>query len=142
MKYPPFLTMFATLVVVSTALGIVHSYHPREGLGIYPEIAPFTAAPASIRAGETATLSWASEGAESLILVSIPQGRPGAANEVKGLPPAGSITVHPLATTRYLMRCVTVSSGRTCSGSETVIRVEGTAKEVPQIIESGFGGSN
>ena len=141
MRYPPFLTMFAMLVVVSAALGIAHSYNPREGLGIYPEIAPFTAAPAGIRAGDTATLSWASRGAESLILVSIPEGRPGASEEVRGLPPAGSITVRPLATTRYLMRCVTVSSGRLCNGSETVIHVEGTAKEVPHITESGFGGS-
>lgn len=142
MKYPPFLTMFAALLIVSTALGIVHSYHPREGLGIYPEVAPFTAAPAVIQAGETATLSWASLGADSLILMSIPEGQPGAAGEIRNLPPAGSMTVRPLATTRYLMRCVTVSSTRMCNGSETVINVKGTVKEVPHINESGFGGSN
>jgi hypothetical protein len=134
--------MFVTLMIVSTGLGIVHSYHPQEGLGTYPEVAPFTAAPAVIRAGGTATLSWASRGAESLILVSIPEGLPGAAEEVRVLPPAGTITVRPLATTRYLMRCVTVSSGRMCNKSETTIDVKGTVKEVPHIIESGFGGSN
>jgi hypothetical protein len=132
--------MFATLVVVSTALGVVHSYHAREGLGIYPEIAPFTAAPAVIRVGDSAMLSWASQGAESLILVSIPEGRPGAGKEVRGLPPAGSITVHPLTTTRYLLRCVSVSSGRLCGNTETTIDVRGAL--VPSIIESGFGGSN
>jgi hypothetical protein len=139
MKYPPFLTMFATLVVVSTALGVVHSYHPREGLGIYPEIAPFTAAPAVIRAGDSATLSWASRGADSLILVSIPEDRPEAAEEIRGLPPAGSITVHPLASTTYLMRCVTVSSTLMCNHTQTTIDVTGTPRRVPNIIESGGG---
>lgn len=141
MKYPPFLTMFGALLVVSTALGVVHSYHPSPGLGIYPEITPFTATPAIIQAGESATLSWASRGADSVILESIPEDRPEAAEEIRGLPPAGSITVRPRRNTQYLMRCVTVSSTLMCNGTQTRIDVKGVVKEVPPGIESGFGGN-
>ena len=135
--------MFGLLLAVSTVLGVVSPKRDKPGLGIYPEVAPLTAAPELISLGETATLTWASRGAESVILESIPEGRPEARGEVRGLPPAGAITVHPNETTVYRMRCETAFSGRKCAGIETRIAVKNanTVPFAPHSIESGFGGN-
>lgn len=130
--------MLGALLVLSAVIGYVRPKENRPGMGIYPEIAPFKAAPAVIRAGESATLSWASHGAESVILESIPEG--GSAEEQRGLPPTGSITVRPRATTAYLLRCETVFSGRACEGTEATVEVK-KAPLAPPVIESGFGGN-
>ena len=123
-------------MLVSAALGVVHSPRSRPGLGIYPEVAPFVATPEVIRAGDSATLSWTTRGVVSVVLESIPESQSEGAEELRGLPPTGSITVHPRETTAYFLRCETVFSGRACAG--TAARVE-VKQGPPQIIESGFG---
>lgn len=140
MRFPPFATLFGLLVAVSIVLGYVNPKESQPGLGIYPEVAPFTAVPASIRAGEPATLKWASRGAVSVSLEAIPEGRPEGASELRGLPPAGTITVQPRETTVYRMRCETAFSGTACAGIEARIDVR-KVPAIPQTIESGFGGN-
>lgn len=56
-------------------------------------IASFIATPLTVRAGDRATLSWVTEGAESVVID----------NGVGTQPPAGSITVRPSTTTTYTL---------------------------------------
>lgn len=132
--------MLGLLLTLSAVLGYVRPKEGRPGLGIYPEVAPLNAAPGLISAGETATLTWSSRGAVSVTLESIPEGRSEAEGVVRGLPPAGSITVQPRQTTVYRMRCETPFAGTRCAGVETQVAVKEVPRP-PQIIESGFGGN-
>lgn len=124
--------------MMSMATGVLRSTRSHPGMGSYPEVAPFTAEPGSIRAGDTARLSWVTHGVESVILVSIPQDRPEGAAEIRGLPPTGVFMVRPQETTNYFLRCQTGFSGRACAGTAARIEVQ---KGPPQFIESGFGGN-
>ncbi len=141
MRFPPFATMFGLLLALSAVFGYVRPKEGRPGLGIYPEVAPLTAAPEMIQAGDPVTLSWNSRGAVSVVLESIPEGRTEAAEALRGLPPAGKVTVHPNETTVYRMKCETVFATEECAGLQTTVSVKEHKQAAPQVIESGFGGN-
>ncbi len=71
-----------------------------EVIGDPPSILSFSASPESIAAGESSTLSWRTEAADSLSLTAIPGGvvELGGANVAEG-----SLTVSPSETTRYVL---------------------------------------
>jgi hypothetical protein len=105
-------------------------------VGIYPEVARFTAAPEAVRAGDPVTLSWETRGTAAIRLEAV---RESGTEVLRGLPPAGSITIQPRETTTWRIRCETAFSGLMCNPA-VVAQIE-VKPAPPHIIESGFGGS-
>ncbi len=115
MKSSPFATMMALVLVTTALLGFADTKRSRAGLGIWPELAPFTAGSDRIQAGDSTTLTWVTRGAESVILETIREKDGVVTAEVqRGLPPAGSRNVTPRETATFRMWCVTAFSCRGC----------------------------
>lgn len=111
------------------------AFHP--GLGVYPEIAEFTAKPDTIRPGDSVTLSWQARGAVSVMLEAIRDSDGTVIGEMqRDLPPVGSLTVHPKTNTTWRMRCQTVFSGESCEAALAQVEVKGT--QVPGSVTGGF----
>jgi hypothetical protein len=129
--------MLALLLLVSAGLGLSRIKETRPGMGFYPEIAPFNAAPEVIRPGESATLSWQTRGAVAVSVLESAGEEGGAVSSrlLSGLPAAGSLKVSPRETTTYRMRCETVFSGQACL--PTVVKVEVKGPPPIQIERSG-----
>lgn len=109
--------------------------HP--GLGVYPEIAEFTAEPDTVRPGDAVTLSWHTRGAVAVMLEAVRDSDGTVIGEVqRDLPPVGSLTVHPKANTTWRMKCQTVFSGESCEAAEAQVEVKGS--QVPGSVTGGF----
>jgi hypothetical protein len=137
MRSSPFATILALLLITSAGLGLSRIKETRPGMGFYPEIAPFNAAPEAIRPGQSATLSWQTRGAMSVSVLEM-TGEEGAARSSRmltGLPPAGSLKVEPRETTIYRMRCETVFSGHACLPTEVKVEVKGAPRRNIQSVD-------
>jgi hypothetical protein len=88
-----------------------------------PSIVRFEAAPASITAGQTATLSWATTGATTVSISGVGS----------NLPANGSQTVSPTQTTTYTLTA-TGADGKTSVTAQVVVTVAGTAAPPVQIL--------
>jgi uncharacterized cupredoxin-like copper-binding protein len=85
-----------------------------------PQIVRFEANPVNITPGQSSTLSWTTQGAQTVTIT------PGVGN----VNPNGSVTVTPSATTTYTLTA-TSADGRSVTAPVTVIVAPGT---VPQIV--------
>ena len=129
--------MLALMLLVSAGLGLSRIKETRTGMGFYPEIAPFNAAPDAIRPGQSATLSWQTRGVVSVSVLESTEEEGGAVTSrvSTGLPPAGSLKVQPRRTTTYTMRCQTVFSGQSCLPTIVRVEVKGASPRKPESVE-------
>ena len=137
MKTSPFVPIFALLLVTAAAFTYLGMSRHHSGIGFYPEIANFNAAPAKINAGETVTLSWDARGAASVFIEAVRESDGAVIGEVqRDLPIVGFLKVQPQANTIWRMRCDTGFSGAACNPVETRVEV----KTAPPVVLSGSGG--
>ncbi len=124
MKRRPFGVLLFLMIVLFAALGLSRTGVARVGLGIYPEIVQFTASAEAVRAGEPVTLTWATRGADSVVLESGAENAPrDRVQRITGLPPMGSLKMQPTETTVYELTCETGSTGQMCMPTRVTVKV-------------------
>ncbi|HVW07789.1 MAG TPA: hypothetical protein VHC90_04365 [Bryobacteraceae bacterium] len=116
-----FWILLILLFVSAVSLGVV--LKPGVSSGIVPWIQPriisFYATPESVKRGDTATLTWETTGAASVLMhVHTVLGR----NEEtrSGLPPKGTVKVQPREDTVYVLECEGGIGGHSVSQSVSV----------------------
>jgi hypothetical protein len=131
-KKSPFVPILVLLLVTSALLGFSRMRVVHPGLGVYPEIAEFTAEPAAVRPGEPVTLAWTARGAVSVTLETIRDSDGAIVGEVqRDLPPVGTLKVQPRADTTWRMKCQTVFSGDSCEAAMAKVEVIGATTAAP-----------
>ena len=105
---------WVSIVVALVCAGLAgcgSSSHSMSGTGAVPTIASFSAAPASITAGGSSSLSWVTSGATSVAIT------PGTFTSAAA---SGSTSVSPAATTTYTLTATNASGSTTATATVTV----------------------
>lgn len=122
--------MRRALAVLALALGACSGADPDPTPSGEGRIIAFTATPATLRAGESTTLAWETEGGDGV-----------AIEPTVGLqPPTGSIKVRPIARTIYTLR---LRTGTEVLTAQVTVEVDGGAPQIerfsaePRTIQPG-----
>lgn len=111
-------------LIFAVALGVIRSrvsLSPPALPNVAPQIVSFTASPKIINAGETVILSWATTGASIIAIRSHPEFHPGSSGEGQvGLPPWGTLAVHPQESMIYVLECESARGEIAASASASV----------------------
>jgi hypothetical protein len=123
MKRKLLLVLFLFLALTAT-LGVMVRRPASTGAVISPEIVSFTATPREINRGQSATLVWATRGADSVAMEWGPGLHPrGNMQRRTGLPPSGTMNVQPEEDTVYVLECNT-DAEEACTLASVTVRVK------------------
>lgn len=122
MKHPRFRSILWFIAVVAF-LGLSVSGAAHIGFAISPEIVSFTADPDAIQAGDSATLTWVTRGADQVTLEWSPENATECLHHLMALPARGSLKVHPRETTEYKLSCGANITEQACAPMTVLVSV-------------------
>jgi len=112
------------LVAVVAFLGLSGSGMAHVGFATSPAIVSFTVSSDTIRAGDSANLTWVTRGADLVTLEGSPETGPEEClHHLLELPVKGSLRVHPKQTTVYELSCKANFTEQLCAPMTVLVSV-------------------